>query len=113
MRSALGSKQSVHLFICITESYYRVIAISDVVFLRSDEGDKAFEDAWTSLVEERELVCKQTGTRFTAFPKPEAMILDVRALASYIVYLGLMQLWRCSSLLVTRTNSLGPSAGKP
>ena len=58
----------------------RVIAISDVAFLRSDEGDKAFEEAWVTLCEGRELVCMRTGTRFAPLPKPKAIILDVRAL---------------------------------
>ncbi|TFK89457.1 glycosyltransferase family 1 protein [Polyporus arcularius HHB13444] len=61
----------------------RVISINDVAFLRSDEGDKAFEEAWKALVEERELVCTQTGTRFPPLPKPQAIILDFFAIDGY------------------------------
>ncbi len=60
----------------------RVISINDVAFLRSDEGDKAFAEAWKALVEERELVCTQTSTSFPPLPKPQAIILDVRILDS-------------------------------
>ncbi|RPD78353.1 UDP-Glycosyltransferase/glycogen phosphorylase [Lentinus tigrinus ALCF2SS1-7] len=58
----------------------RVVSISDVAFFRSDEGDKAFEEAWKALNEERELVCTQTGTIFPPLPKPQAVILDFFAI---------------------------------
>ena len=90
-----------------------MIAISDVAFLRSDEGDKAFEEAWKALVEERELVCKQTGTRFPALPKPKAAIMDVRALnnacpSRSIICILLNNVMCCSFSLWTRFTSRRP-----
>ena len=66
----------------VAENQCRVVAINDVAFISSDEGDKAFEEAWKALDEERELVCKQTGTRFPPLPKPKVAILDVRRCSS-------------------------------
>ncbi|RPD63794.1 UDP-Glycosyltransferase/glycogen phosphorylase [Lentinus tigrinus ALCF2SS1-6] len=61
----------------------RVISINEVAFMRTEEGDKAFEEAWKTIYQEQELVCTQTGTRYPPLPQPQAIILDSTAVDPY------------------------------
>ena len=56
---------------------YRVIAIGDIEFFFSPEGDEHFKKAWKSIIAEEELVCTKTGTHHAPLPKPKAIIIDV------------------------------------
>ncbi|KAI0743898.1 UDP-Glycosyltransferase/glycogen phosphorylase [Daedaleopsis nitida] len=57
----------------------RLISIGEInaVGLRSDEGDAYFAEAWSTLMEEGELVCGHIGQRYPALPKPKGLILDI------------------------------------
>lgn len=57
---------------------FRIISIGDVQFLRSDQGDEMFKNAWKALAAGDELACAQTSRRYGALPKPRAVIIDVR-----------------------------------
>ncbi|KAM5530920.1 hypothetical protein V8D89_015410 [Ganoderma adspersum] len=61
----------------------RVIAIGNVPFFVSPEGDEYFKKAWKSLVSDEELVCTKTGTRHAPIPKPKAIILDFFAIEPF------------------------------
>ena len=95
LRSRRGRIRKAHqvcrLFLLVMTklrtTHNRVIAIHEIVALGTDEGDKAFEEAWVTLCEGRELVCVRTGTRFAPLPKPEAIILDVRALQAIMFFI--------------------------
>lgn len=68
---------------------YRVIAIGDIEFFFSPEGDEHFKTAWKSIIAEEELVCTKTGTRHAPLPKPKAIIIDVRTVVPPTCYMGL------------------------
>lgn len=53
--------------------------MGDVTVQQITAYNQAFTEQWTSLIEKGELVCKETGTLYTNLPKPQAIILDVRA----------------------------------
>ena len=53
------------------------MAIGDIEFIFSPEGDAQFKTAWKSIVSEEEIVCTKTGTRYAPLPKPRAIIIDV------------------------------------
>ncbi|KAI0745133.1 UDP-Glycosyltransferase/glycogen phosphorylase [Earliella scabrosa] len=61
----------------------RVISAGEVAFLRSEEADKCFENAWKTLIEERELVCTKSAMSHPALPKPTAVILDIFSIDAF------------------------------
>ncbi|PIL34101.1 hypothetical protein GSI_03812 [Ganoderma sinense ZZ0214-1] len=61
----------------------RVIAIGDIEFFFSPEGDEQFKTAWQSIIAEEELVCTKTGTRYAPLPKPKAIIIDFFAIEPF------------------------------
>ncbi|KAI1796353.1 UDP-Glycosyltransferase/glycogen phosphorylase [Ganoderma leucocontextum] len=61
----------------------RVIAIGDVQFFFSPDGDDHFKKAWKSVVSGEELVCTKTGTRYAPLPKPKAIIIDFFAVKPF------------------------------
>ncbi|KAM5530918.1 hypothetical protein V8D89_015408 [Ganoderma adspersum] len=61
----------------------RVIAIGDIEFFFSPEGDEHFKTAWKSIIAEEELVCTKTGTRHAPLPKPKAIIIDFFAVEPF------------------------------
>nr|VWP02307.1 Trihydroxynaphthalene reductase (EC (T3HN reductase) [Ganoderma boninense] len=61
----------------------RVIAIGDIQFFFSPEGDEQFKTAWKSIIAEEELVCTKTGSRFAPLPKPKAIIIDFFAVEPF------------------------------
>ncbi|KAI0745368.1 UDP-Glycosyltransferase/glycogen phosphorylase [Earliella scabrosa] len=61
----------------------RVISTGEAGFIRSDETDRIFKEAWSSLIEERDLVCTKTGTRYPPLSKPKALIVDMIAVNAF------------------------------
>ena len=73
----------VHIYsLFYTDVILRVIAIGNVPFFFSPEGDEHFKNAWRSIASSEELVCTKTGTRHGPLPKPKAIILDVSVVTS-------------------------------
>ena len=49
----------------------------DTRLMFPSEDDENFGRTWKSIISGEELVCKQTGTRYSPLPKPKAIVIDV------------------------------------
>ena len=62
----------------ICHSGDRIVSLGDIPGVWSADGNARFKEAWTAIVNEQELVCALTGSRYEPAPKPKAIIMDVR-----------------------------------